>query len=265
MRVQRIPNPAPTRLPVVTELLPSAVLWDMDGTLVDTEPYWMQAEIELVASFGGIWTAQDGLTLVGSGPRGVRPRCCRTAGVALSADEIVDRLTTRVLEQVETEVPWRPGALELLAELKDAGVPERRRHHVGAADGRARRIRGAGRLVRGHRRRRRGHAQQTASRAIPARAELMGAAPQDCVAIEDSLPGLESAAAAGAVCIGVPLHVALPEDATYTLWDTPARQNPARPRRGVPVRPHPAKRHPVTPRTRTAAKADRSGPATRPS
>ena len=48
----------------------------------------------------------------------------------------------------------------------------------------------------------------------------MGAAPQDCVAIEDSRPGLESAAAAGAVCIGVPLHVTLPEDTSYTLWDT---------------------------------------------
>ena len=33
-------------------------------------------------------------------------------------------------------------------------------------------------------------------------------------------PGLESAAAAGAVCIGVPLHVALPDDSPYTLWHT---------------------------------------------
>jgi HAD superfamily hydrolase (TIGR01509 family) len=105
----------------VTELLPSAVLWDMDGTLVDTEPYWMQAEIELVAAFGGIWTAQDGLTLVGSG-LWASAAVLQDRGVALSPDEIVDRLTTRVMEQVETEVPWRPGALELLTDLRARGV-----------------------------------------------------------------------------------------------------------------------------------------------
>ena len=45
------------REPVVDETyaaqLPAAVLWDMDGTLVDTEPYWIAAEHELVAAHGG--------------------------------------------------------------------------------------------------------------------------------------------------------------------------------------------------------------------
>ncbi|HUG50003.1 MAG TPA: HAD family hydrolase, partial [Terrimesophilobacter sp.] len=51
-------------------------------------------------------------------------------------------------------------------------------------------------------------------------AQLLEVAAEDCVAIEDSRPGLESATAAGAVCIGVPLHVALPDDSPYTLWHT---------------------------------------------
>ena len=38
----------------------------MDGTLVDTERYWMAAEEELVESFGGRWTHEDALGLVGS-------------------------------------------------------------------------------------------------------------------------------------------------------------------------------------------------------
>ena len=46
--------------------LPAAVLWDMDGTLVDTEPYWMIAEHELVEEFGGTWTDELGTELVGN-------------------------------------------------------------------------------------------------------------------------------------------------------------------------------------------------------
>ena len=33
--------------------LPAAVLWDMDGTLVDTEPYWIAAEHDIVEEHGG--------------------------------------------------------------------------------------------------------------------------------------------------------------------------------------------------------------------
>ena len=46
--------------------LPAAVLWDMDGTLVDTEPYWIIAEHELVEEFGGTWTHDLALQLVGN-------------------------------------------------------------------------------------------------------------------------------------------------------------------------------------------------------
>ena len=46
---------------------PAAVLWDMDGTIVDTEPYWMAAETALVESFGGTWTHENALALVGKG------------------------------------------------------------------------------------------------------------------------------------------------------------------------------------------------------
>ena len=45
--------------------LPAAVLWDMDGTLVDTEPYWMRCEHALAAKYGGRWSEQDALAVVG--------------------------------------------------------------------------------------------------------------------------------------------------------------------------------------------------------
>lgn len=45
---------------------PAAVLWDMDGTLVDTEPYWIRAETELMNAHGLSWSEEQGLEFVGN-------------------------------------------------------------------------------------------------------------------------------------------------------------------------------------------------------
>ena len=34
----------------------TAVLWDLDGTLVDTEPYWIATEFALAEKYGGTWS-----------------------------------------------------------------------------------------------------------------------------------------------------------------------------------------------------------------
>ena len=47
-------------------MLPAAVLWDMDGTLVDTEPYWIEAEFALAEKYGGTWSHEHALNLVGN-------------------------------------------------------------------------------------------------------------------------------------------------------------------------------------------------------
>lgn len=109
------PAPAPTS-PV------HGVLWDMDGTLLDTEPDWMAAENDLVAEFGGTWSHEDALALVGSAlPDSAA--VLQRAGVDLSVREIIDRLSARVLEGIRQHVRWRPGALELLENLYQAGIP----------------------------------------------------------------------------------------------------------------------------------------------
>lgn len=46
--------------------LPRAVLWDMDGTLVDTEPYWFLAQRELLGRYSIAWTQEQAHALVGS-------------------------------------------------------------------------------------------------------------------------------------------------------------------------------------------------------
>jgi HAD superfamily hydrolase (TIGR01509 family) len=103
--------------------LPAAVLWDMDGTLINSEPLWMAAETELVHGWGGEWTHEDGLTLVGN-PMPVSAAVLQGRGVDLSIEEIIDFLNGRVAAAVAARTPWQPGARELLTALDALGVPQ---------------------------------------------------------------------------------------------------------------------------------------------
>jgi len=103
--------------------LPAAVLWDLDGTLIDTEPYWIRCEKELVASFGGQWTDADAKSIVGSDLLAAAEIIRARGGVNLRPQEIVDHLVDGVIAQLRDNLPWRPGARELLASLRLRGVP----------------------------------------------------------------------------------------------------------------------------------------------
>ncbi|MES2171249.1 MAG: HAD family hydrolase [Actinomycetota bacterium] len=201
----------------MTEPAPAAVLWDMDGTLVDTEPYWLDAEAKLVHSWGGVWTHEDGLTLVGSGLWN-SARVLRGRGVELSDEQIIDHLTDRVMEQIEVTVPWRPGARELLASVKAAGlrtalvtmsISRMAKHIVSLAPADSFDFVVAGDDVT--------HSKPHPDPYLHA-ARLLGVEAPDCVAIEDSTTGLASAVASGAVSIGVPLHSVLEHGLGYTIW-----------------------------------------------
>ncbi|MGP9528032.1 HAD family hydrolase [Glutamicibacter sp. AOP5-A2-18] len=102
---------------------PQAVLWDMDGTLIDTEPYWIAAEEELVTAHGGQWSEEQGLSLVGSAlPNSAR--VLQEAGVKLDVRQIIDLLSAQVIAGLKREIPWRPGARELLTACNQAGIPQ---------------------------------------------------------------------------------------------------------------------------------------------
>ncbi|MFK4834375.1 HAD family hydrolase [Microbacterium sp. ZW T2_14] len=198
----------------------AAVLWDMDGTLVDTESYWMAAETTLVESFGGTWSHEQALQLVGAGledSAGV----FQAEGVRMGVRDIVDHLTDDVMRQLATTgVPFRPGARELLADLRANGVKtalvtmslsRMARAVVDLIDFDAFDVVIAG---------------DDATRPKPypdaylQACELLGVSPAEAVAIEDSSTGVRAAVASGASVIGVPLMVSLTGAGAHVLWDT---------------------------------------------
>jgi HAD superfamily hydrolase (TIGR01509 family) len=192
----------------------------MDGTLVDTEPYWISAETDLVESFGSTWTYEDAMTLVGSG-LWESAQVLQAHGVEMSEDDIVNHLTGRVQEKLARDgVPFRPGARELLEELRGLGVKtalvtmsvramaEQVIGHLG--------FDGFDVLVTGDEVDRPKPHPEPYLRA----AELLGVRITDCVAIEDSRAGLASAVASGAVSVAVPHAVSIPAAPTHTIWPT---------------------------------------------
>ncbi len=183
---------------------PAAVLWDMDGTLVDTEPYWMACEHELVAAHGGRWTDADARSIIGFDLLDAAVALRDRGGVALEPEEIVEHLLDGVIAKVSERVPWRPGARRLLSELNTEGVPcalvtMSWRRLVDAVIDALGPIRFQA-VVTGDEVR---HGKPHPEPYLRAAAAL-GVDPAQCVAIEDSPTGVRSAAGAGCVVVAVP-------------------------------------------------------------
>lgn len=187
--------------------LPAAVLWDMDGTLVDTEPYWIAAEFALAERYGGRWSHEHSMELVGSDLIDSGRYIREHMGIDLEPAEIVEELLDGVVARIAEHVPWQPGAVELLDALRKEQVPcalvtmSYRRFVAPILDGLPADTFAA--VVTGDAVTRGKPDPEPYLRA----AELLGVAPADCVAIEDSNTGTRSAVAAGAAVLVVPNHV----------------------------------------------------------
>jgi HAD superfamily hydrolase (TIGR01509 family) len=106
----------------MTEL--AAVLFDMDGLLVDTEPLWFEVETEVMGRLGGEWSTADQTKLVGGSLQATLDyllgKASRQIPREMLAGWMLDGMVARV---IRGPVALRPGAADLLAEVRAAGVP----------------------------------------------------------------------------------------------------------------------------------------------
>jgi HAD superfamily hydrolase (TIGR01509 family) len=191
--------------------LPAAVLWDMDGTLVDTEPYWIAEERALVEQHGGVWTDEHAHQLVGNDLLVSAEYILAHSPINLMPVEIVHLLLAGVVARIADHVPWRPGARELLAACADQGIPcalvTMSWESLATAVVKSLPKGSFAAVITG----------DAVSHGKPhpepylAAARLLGVDLSACIAIEDSPPGVASAVAAGIPTIAVPCHVTVPE------------------------------------------------------
>lgn len=201
----------------------AAVLWDLDGTIVDTEPLWMAAEHRLAAEHGKIWTEEDALQLVGNSLIASGEYIRDKLEVDLSAEQIVDYLVESLAGSLREHIEWRPGARELISALDALGVPQAlvTMSYTAIAEPIAA-VLPFGAVVTG----------DAVSRPKPhpdpylLAAQRLGVDASLCLAIEDSRTGATSANAAGCDVLVVPHFVTVPEAERRVLIPTLAGMTP---------------------------------------
>ena len=199
----------PTAVPGERRL--QAVFLDMDGTLIESEGLWNESEAELVAELGGVWTEEDHRRNVGNAAEPVGRYIIELTGARdLTPRQVADRLYARFRTKLAGGAEVRPGALELVRVLADSPVPVVRltsteRSLIETSITRS----GLGLCADSD-----AGDEVTANKPHPdpylRAARRLGVDPARCVAVEDSVVGVTSAADAGCVTIAIPNHVSVP-------------------------------------------------------
>ncbi len=183
---------------------PQAVLFDMDGLLVDSEPLWFQVETDVMTRLGGTWTEADQQELLGSSlPNSVRyflDRANAPADPAQIAEWMIGGIVAKVRERGVTIMP---GAAELVAEVEAAGLPSAlvtssQRRVVDAVLARTGLrfpvVVCANDVTHG----------KPDPESYLLAAKRLGAEPGRCLVLEDSIIGVTAAEAAGCQVVAVP-------------------------------------------------------------
>ena len=186
-----------------------AVLFDMDGLLVDSEPEWHVVMADLVTELGGVWGAEDALATVGTPLIESARRMVAVADSSSPPEGVVAAMVATMELTLRRGVTWRPGSRELLTALAAAGVPtalvsasyrvlvDAVCSHLSAAPFA---VTVAGDEVR--------HGKPHPEPYLTA-CDRLGVEPGRVVVLEDSVTGATSGEAAGCFVVGVPHFVDL--------------------------------------------------------
>lgn len=198
--------------------LPAAVLWDLDGTLIDSEPYWFGTETALMHAHGVEWHHDDALYCVGRNIISTAEYMI-SRGLPLDLDDAIAALNQGVRERLLERVSWQPDAYALLQRVRAAGIPcalvtasyqslvdAVMVHAEGLFD-----VLVVGDDVT--------HGKPHPEPYLTA-AERLGVPIEECIAIEDSLSGVGAALASGAWTIAVHRQVEFEPAERQTKVDT---------------------------------------------
>ena len=181
-----------------------AVVFDLDGVLIDSEQVWDEVREELARERGGRWSEHAQREMMGMSSREWSRYMHEVIGVPEGPEAINREVVERMLDRYGGGPPWLPGAVEAvtrLSKLWDLGLASSSNREVIDA------VLGAGGIA--------GLFEATISSEEVARgkpapdvylevARRLGVEPAECAAVEDSRNGIRSAKAAGMRCIAVP-------------------------------------------------------------
>ena len=197
--------------------MPDAVLFDLDGVLLDSEQRWNEVKEALVREAGGAWRDDAARTMMGMSSPEWSAYLRDDLSVPLTAEEINASVVRRMQDSYAAGLPLLPGAVETVRALAarwPLGLASSSNREIIDVFLDAAGVRDAfGATV----------SSEEVARGKPApdvyleAARRLGVAPERCVAIEDSANGLRAAAAAGMPVIAVPNEHYPPEEDALAL------------------------------------------------
>ncbi|GAA3721317.1 HAD superfamily hydrolase (TIGR01509 family) [Spinactinospora alkalitolerans] len=197
-------DPSVAAPPVPDDTALQAVLFDMDGTLIDTEGMWMAAESEVVAELGGVWTVEDQRANIGGSAQTAAAYIVELTGAPIGPDEVMAMLAASMRRRLAAGPELMPGAKRLLTQVSESGLPKAlvtSTHRpllevsITAIGAEHFDLTVAGDEVE----RNKPHPEPYLKAA-----RLLGVDPARCVVLEDSPAGVAAAGAAGCVTVAVP-------------------------------------------------------------
>lgn len=100
----------------------SAVFFDMDGLLVNSEPLWLESETEMMAGFGYQWLESDQVACLGGPLDRVGKYMSDLIGGKRDGNSLMLEIIDRMIIKFQGQLPFMPGAVELINDLRAHGV-----------------------------------------------------------------------------------------------------------------------------------------------